>query len=125
MRLIDADAYADEMRKRQNECKKLIEEARKNKSSDVEYWNGIYATFVEAKLTLDSIPTVDAVPVVRCKDCKWWDKKAESPYGYCHACKHGHYSEHWEIGIYRVYKGDWFCADGERKEDDDDDYRES
>ena len=23
--------------------------------------------------------------LVRCKDCKWWDKKGESPYGYCHA----------------------------------------
>lgn len=54
--------------------------------------------------------------VVRCKDCKWWDKKDDSNYGYCHACKHGYYSDHWEIGIYRTYKGDWFCADGERRE---------
>ena len=54
--------------------------------------------------------------LVRCKDCKWWDKKSiDSPYGYCHACKHGYSSGHWEIGIYRTYKGDWFCADGERK----------
>lgn len=65
---------------------------------------------------LDEAPTIDAVPVVRCKDCKWWDKRRDSPYGYCHACKHGHRSEHWEIGIYRVYKGDWFCADGERRD---------
>ena len=56
------------------------------------------------------------VDVVRCKDCKWWDKKEGSNYGYCHACKHGHISDHWEIGIYRTYKGDWFCAEGERKE---------
>lgn len=27
------------------------------------------ATFIEAKLTLDKIPTIDAVPVVRCKEC--------------------------------------------------------
>ena len=53
--------------------------------------------------------------LVRCKDCKWWDKKGESPYGYCHACKHGYSSPNWEIGIYRTYKGDWFCADGERR----------
>ena len=61
---------------------------------------------------------INSTPVqelVRCKDCKWWDKKDNSPYGYCHACKHAHCSEHWEIWIYRVYKGDWFCADGERK----------
>ena len=52
--------------------------------------------------------------LIRCKDCKWWDKKDESNYGYCHACKHGYSSPNWEIGIYRTYKGDFFCADGER-----------
>lgn len=51
--------------------------------------------------------------VVRCMDCKWWDRKGESRLGYCHACKHGHRSERWEIGIYRVCPEDWFCADGE------------
>ena len=70
--------------------------------------------------TIRRVPTIDAVPVVRCKDCKWWDKKDESPYGYCHACKHGHWSEHWEISIYRTYKGDWYCADGERKDNETD-----
>ena len=61
-------------------------------------------------------PLKEQEAVVRCKDCKWWDKKEGSNYGYCHACKHGHISDHWEIGIYRTYKGDWFCAEGERKE---------
>ena len=54
--------------------------------------------------------------IVRCKDCKWWDKKEQSSYGYCHAMKHGYHSEYWEIGIYRKYKADFFCADGEEKE---------
>ena len=53
--------------------------------------------------------------LVRCKDCKWWDKKDDSPYGYCMAMKHGFVSSHWEIGIYRTYKGDFYCADGERR----------
>ena len=65
---------------------------------------------------VDNMPTEEDKSIVRCKDCKWWDKKDESPYGYCHACKHGHRSEHWEISIYRTYKGDWYCADGERKD---------
>ena len=55
------------------------------------------------------------VPVVRCKNCKWWDKEPDAVYGYCHACKHGYHSSNWEIGIYRKYKADWFCANGERK----------
>lgn len=65
---------------------------------------------------IDEEPSIDAVPVIRCKDCKWWDEKEGSPYGYCMAMKHGYFSSNWEIGIYRTYKGDWFCADGERKE---------
>ena len=64
------------------------------------------------------IPSADVVPVVRCKDCRWWDNSEDSPYGYCMAMKHGYMSENWEIGIYRTYKGDFYCADGERKDDE-------
>ena len=76
----------------------------------------LYISFDE----IDNAPTIDAVPVVRCKDCKWWegkrwDSSSDPQYGYCHACKHAHYSEHWEISIRRQYKADWFCADGERQ----------
>ena len=53
--------------------------------------------------------------VVRCQDCRWWDKKDGANYGYCHAAKHGYFSKHWEISIYRTYKPDFFCADGERR----------
>lgn len=53
--------------------------------------------------------------IVRCKDCRWWDKSEDSPFGYCMAIKHGYMSEHWEIGIYRRYKGDFYCADAERR----------
>ena len=68
---------------------------------------------------INEAPTVDAVPVVRCKDCRWWDNSEDSPYGYCMAMKHGYMSENWEIGIYRTYKGDFYCADGERGDSDD------
>lgn len=64
--------------------------------------------------SIRNAPTIDAVPVVRCRDCRWWDEIENSPIGYCHACKHGHYSDKWEISIRRTYKGDFFCADGER-----------
>ena len=53
--------------------------------------------------------------VVRCKDCKWLDKYSEKR-GYCMATKHGFMSSHWEIGIYRIYDEDFFCADAEPKE---------
>ena len=47
---------------------------------------------------LDSAPTIDAVPVVRCKDCKYFKTRlCENEDNY----------------------DDWFCADGERKNDVD------
>lgn len=54
---------------------------------------------------IDDAPTVDAVEVVRCKDCKclrfyedgtWWCEQTER----------------------EIINPDWFCADGEVKNDD-------
>lgn len=62
------------------------------------------------------VPQIDAVEVVRCKDCKWFDRISEkSCFGYCHAAKHCHMSQNWDISIYRRHKEDFYCADGERK----------
>ena len=48
---------------------------------------------------LNDMPTVDAVPVVRCKDCKYFKTRlCENEDNY----------------------DDWFCADGERKDGDGD-----
>ena len=69
---------------------------------------------------IEDFPTIDAVPVVRCKDCRWWDSDGEHSYGYCMAMKHGYFSRNWEISIHRKYRDDWFCADGERRTDETD-----
>lgn len=100
MRLIDADALTRH---------KQLEAMGNGKYEDVEV---VYAN------DIDNAPTIDAVPVVWCKDCRWWDNSEDSPFGYCMAMKHGYMSENWEIGIYRRYKGDFYCADAERKEDE-------
>ena len=71
MRLIDADA--------------LIKEANAD---------GAYG-YVDAWQIADA-PTIDAVEVVRCKDCKYFKTRlCENEDNY----------------------DNWFCADGERKED--------
>ena len=67
--------------------------------------------------TYDNAPAVDAVEIVRCKDCKWWERYEDFNSGYCHAAKHWHVSSNWEITIIRTYKEDFFCAYGERKAD--------
>lgn len=67
-RLIDADAYSAEMKKRQDACEKLMHDAER--WNDVELMrraDSAFSVFSEAKLTLDKMPTVDAVPVVHGK----------------------------------------------------------
>ena len=76
----------------------------------------------EKAISLDTVGTIKTLPSaepenIRCKDCRWWDKYGDDS-GYCMAAKHGYFSEHWEISIRRTYKGDFYCADAEKKGDD-------
>lgn len=49
------------------------------------------------RITVEWSPTVDAEPVVRCKDCK-----------------------HWLVDCFqKMDAGNWWCADGERKGQND------
>lgn len=50
------------------------------------------------------------VEVVRCKDCKYWDRREYGSYGTC---------ESKNINVCGVMDADWFCADGERRNNDD------
>lgn len=64
-------------------------------------------TIVYARSTdVDAMPTIDAVPVVRCKDCKRFVDDKEAVTSYCRR------------GLRDVYvKPDDFCSYGERKDD--------
>lgn len=68
----------------------------------------------------DWISCVSSEPeIIRCKDCKWWGYDDETGnVRVCHAAKHGHISSHWEIIIRRTYRGDFYCADAERRTDE-------
>lgn len=79
MRLIDADA--------------LIEDI-KTKLWDWDTIDGITSSTVLKQTIADigNAPTIDAVPVVRCRDCRWWNNGKQmcgisissTPYGHCH-----------------------------------------
>lgn len=73
---------------------------------------------IDEKSETDKAHDVDKVEVVRCKDCKWWDSE-NGIMGYCHAARHSYMSGTWDISIYRKSKADFFCADGEREESED------
>lgn len=50
-------------------------------------YNGFSDTYDKAMIVdmVDEQPTIDAVPVVRCKDCKYWrdDDCKNDNHGYC------------------------------------------
>lgn len=58
----------------------------------------------------DAFPAADAVPVVRCKDCKWF---ADNNGGEWYGCKMFHVVR---ITPEDAPKPDDFCSYGERKE---------
>lgn len=65
-------------------------------------------SFVDACVAIFAQPTIDAVEVVRCGECKWYEKiKYDDGYcdGYCD--KNG----------LSIWDKDWYCADGERREE--------
>lgn len=72
--------------------------------------NGENEYVYDTNAVLDSIdeqPTVDAVPVVLCKDCKHYNEDNMSPHsGWCECLERGEYNEH-------------FCCYGERRSGDE------
>lgn len=55
------------------------------------------------KRKLEEVPTIDAVPVVRCKDCKYWQQATPNS-GNC------------SMGFAPTAYADDFCSFGERSE---------
>jgi len=89
MRPIDADELLDEI------CREQCE----RKFTDCDGMCEMAAVVVNA-------PTVDAVPVVRCKDCIYRNDTEKGKALMWLPCE-------------EVRKGDnWFCAEGERRDDD-------
>lgn len=78
MRLIDADALKEAFWNVSFVYDEEGENGRKNHDvSDM-----VAAVSCNA---IDNAPTIDAVPVVRCRDCKWWDDRSQS----CELCTVG------------------------------------
>ena len=101
MRLGDLDALYQELSKEADHC---LEIGTKTGIS--------WATALQqAKLLTINAPTIDAVEVVRCKDCMLYEARSKDS-GYCHywGCVEG-------MELSRVEFDD-FCSYGERKDGD-------
>lgn len=87
MRLIDADALKNDHHMG-DECDKCETK-----------WRECQYDYIYSKMDIctwiDDAPTIDAVEVVRCKDCKFYYANG---------------------GDTCITEPDWFCADGERRE---------
>ena len=95
MRLIDADAL-----------KPKVEAMVMHKCNESDYeYGGNQAFDYVADILIDDAPTIDAVEVVRCKDCKhsFYDKDYES-----YNCRKHEYVE--------CFDADDYCSWGERND---------
>lgn len=74
------------------------------------------ANFARLKLAkiFKMLPTADVVPVVRCKDCKWWVREGNDSFGYAMFCDHD-----CSLGGQGIKKPDDYCSYGERKGGDE------
>lgn len=71
MRLIDADALLEQLKAYVVDCNP--DHFDLNDKESFGQWmhaNGINVGCVESELIVESTPTIDAEPVVRCEDCK-------------------------------------------------------
>lgn len=91
MRLIDADA--------------LIADIEKKTKGMLEQY-GFCIDDTPTKEYLNMFPTIDAVEVVRCKDCKYC--YSEGFVNVRNVCE-----KHYDFGN---VDDDWFCKDGERRD---------
>ena len=106
MRLIDADALPKLLDAEYKQTMKLIWEGEK-------HLDNLAEGFMEASHIAKYIaPTVDAVPVVRCKDCKWFADNNDGDWFGC-----------WLFQTIQIIpedapKPDDYCSYGERKDYD-------
>lgn len=91
MRLIDADAMH-----------KFVED---KVAGGKDGWaNGVSYEWAWTLSAVDMQPTIDAVPAVRCRECKWWHE--DDDIGHCDN----------PDGLDNYAKPDDFCSYGERKD---------
>jgi len=99
MRLIDADALNELLEHHERMLLYNVKHGNSNKSRD--FIMGVEDGYYRVQSDIKWIPTVDAVEVVRCKDCKWYDK-------------HDKRCKVWNHGVLSI----GYCYRGEERDDE-------
>ena len=109
MRLIDADALNDSM----------YHEAFETDSELQKWDSGCWIRYKMFENHLDMAPTADAVPVVRCGECKYYEPHIDyltgKPYRFGECEKIGERDQEGGACFSRNTDDDDFCSYGERK----------
>ena len=92
MRIIDADAM-----------KRVYQEVLCNHVACIDCSFFMEDEYCKFETMLSEAPTVDAVPVVRCRECKWWQE--DDDIGHCDN----------PDGLDNYAKPDDFCSYGEKE----------
>lgn len=108
-RYIDADALVEQLKDERDFYKKMYDCMQQPCEQDERAIIGVcYTAYSKCCHMVKHAPTVDAVPVVRCGECKHF---VENTWECSRLCDR--FGD--EYSDARVYP-DWFCADGERKD---------
>lgn len=115
MRPIDADALIVELQKDEERFDKEAEDCRKNARNYTDCYMQAMSSRADgirdAIIEVYDAPTIDVVSVVRCKECKHAHMTYEGLCKHCDAWKDDD-----GICLELYVSGDYYCADGERKE---------
>ena len=98
-RLIDANNLMEQV--------KAIHKAVDTSKINTDYDTGFHSATSQVQGLIAYMPTVDAVEVVRCKDCKWFKKGTPFRHECNNIC----------AGMFYVRQED-FCSHGERKDNE-------
>lgn len=109
MRIIDADELLKSVRESAKRAEEWLADCKAYKSNMTARAEQAILTFNECALRIKNAPTVDAVEVVRCKDCRHWSGRKYNVHinGFLPWCRFS--------ALQR--EANDFCSYGERKED--------
>jgi hypothetical protein len=106
-----------ENKKRLIDADELVRKFKTYRELFFDGWDGFFSLPPNYRARVDELdnciaqvinaPTIDAVEVVRCKDCNFWRRCGETNKGECDGME-----------VYGLMDADDYCSFGERKEND-------